>query len=74
MKPVEDTLGNLPPTHKLYGGCFHCQRTFEVDKAVLIEKLGLDFPTLAALRRVTCRKCGRPAQVVRGHGGGEGER
>ena len=22
-KPVLDTLGNLPETHKLYGGCFH---------------------------------------------------
>ncbi|OYD82478.1 hypothetical protein CHT98_19945 (plasmid) [Azospirillum brasilense] len=74
MKPAEDTLGNLPPTHKLYGGCFHCQRTFEVDKAVLIAKLGPDCLTLDALREVTCRECGRRVQVVRGHGGGEGRR
>ncbi|MCW2240646.1 hypothetical protein [Azospirillum canadense] len=73
-KPVLDTLGNLPETHKLYGGCFHCQRTFEVDKAVLIARLGPDCSTLTALKKVTCRECGRPAQVVRGHAGGEGKR
>lgn len=73
MKPVEDTLGNLPPTHKLYGGCFHCQRTFDVDVSVLIAKLGPDFPTPKAMKKVTCRECGRPAQIVRGHAGGEGK-
>lgn len=71
---IADTLGNLPATHRLYGGCGYCLRSFEVDKAVLIAKLGPDYPTLDALRKVTCRECGRQATVTRGHAGGEGKR
>ena len=71
---IRDTLGNLPRTHKLYGGCGYCRRSFEVDKAVLVERFGPDYPTLDALRRVVCRECGRPATITRGHSDGEGKR
>jgi hypothetical protein len=70
---IRDTLGNLPPTHKLYGGCGYCRRTFDVPVPALIERLGPDCQTLDAIRRVTCRECGRPATVTRGHAGGEGK-
>lgn len=69
---IRDTLGNLPPDHRLYAGCYDCQRSMVLDVGKLIERLGPDCDTIRAMRKVVCRECGRPMQVTRGHAGPKG--
>jgi hypothetical protein len=68
-QPIPDTLGNLPSGHFIAGLCRHCGRKFDVPIPVLVEKLGPDFPTVEAMKKVTCKNCGRPADTWRGSDG-----
>ncbi|TWA71948.1 hypothetical protein FBZ84_101215 [Azospirillum baldaniorum] len=64
---VKDTLGNIKPDHIIYADCGPCRRSFRLDVAKLIERLGPDCSTLDALRKVVCKECGRPLTTMRAY-------
>ena len=69
QKSLPDTLGNLSASHRIHARCPTCDRYFDVDIKVLIERLGPNRETIEAMKRVTCGHCGRRAETWRGHGG-----
>jgi hypothetical protein len=66
-KSLPDTLGTLSASHRIHARCPTCDRYFDVDIEVLIERLGPNRETIEAMKRVTTVAGGRR------HGAGTAE-
>ncbi|KAA1057143.1 hypothetical protein ACW7BJ_16575 [Azospirillum argentinense] len=64
---IKDILGNIRSDHIIYADCGPCGRSFRLDVAKLIERLGPDCCTLVALSKVVCKECGRPLTTMRAY-------